>query len=72
MKCVYCQNHKISGTDDDVLGTNFTIDELVDACLDLQNQGAMNINFVTPTHYRSLLITATRLARNKGLLLPIV
>lgn len=71
MKCIYCQNREISGVEN-VLGKETSIDEFVDIMLDLQNQGAMNINFVTGTHYRSHLITAVRFAKQKGLDIPIV
>ena len=71
MKCVYCQNREISGVGN-VDGKETDIDELVDMMLNLQNQGAMNINFVTGTHYRSHLITAVRFAKQNGLDIPIV
>ena len=71
MKCVYCQNREISGVGN-VRGKETNIDDLVDMMLDLQNQGAMNINLVTGTHYRSHLISAVRVAKQKGLSLPIV
>lgn len=71
MKCAYCQNRDISGVGN-VVGKETSIDELVDMMLILQNQGAMNINLVTGTHYRSHLITAVRFAKQKGLDIPIV
>lgn len=72
MKCVYCQNYQISGTTKKVLGKSVSLDELVDMMLDLQTQGAMNINFVTGSHYRSHIISAVRCAKNNGLNVPIV
>lgn len=72
MKCVYCQNYKISGISANKLGRQISINELVNMCLDLQKQGAMNINFVTPTHYRSHIISAVRIAKSIGLQIPIV
>lgn len=71
MKCAYCQNRDISGVGN-VAGKETSIDELVDMMLNLQNQGAMNINLVTGTHYRSHLITAVRFVKQKGLDVPIV
>ena len=71
MKCVYCQNYEISGVKN-VRGNETSLDGLVNMMLDLQNQGAMNINFVTGTHYRSHIITAVRRAKEKGLTLPVV
>lgn len=72
MKCAYCQNYEISGTKNNVCGQETSLDQLVDMCLDLEHKGAMNINFVTGTHYRSHIITAVRKAKSEGLTLPIV
>lgn len=59
MKCAYCQNHKISM---EGVGKKSTVDDLVDMMRDLESQGAMNINFVTGTHYRTQIISAVRAA----------
>ncbi len=40
--------------------------------LELQDQGANNINLVTATHYAHLLPTAIAAARARGLVIPIV
>ncbi len=40
--------------------------------LELEGQGAHNINFVTPTHYAPTVVVATRIARERGLTVPIV
>ena len=40
--------------------------------LDLQKQGAHNINLVTPTHFIPSIVDAIVLAKSKGLTLPIV
>lgn len=69
LHCVYCQNHRISKGD---AGKTASIDEVAEMCLDLQAQGAMNINLVTPTHYAPLIRDAITLARERGLSLPIV
>lgn len=69
--CVYCQNRAISRCDVEV-GKAMTAGELAEACLDLQRQGAMNINFVTPTHYAPSVRTAVVEARASGLDLPVV
>ena len=50
LKCVYCQNYKIS----------------------TENQGALNINLVTPTHFVPQIIEALKIAKKKGLTLPIL
>ncbi len=55
LKCIYCQNIKISRGD---LGKYITEDELCDIFFDLKKQGANNINLVTPTHYSDKIIPA--------------
>ena len=40
--------------------------------LELQDQGALNINLVTATHYAHLLPEAIATARASGLVIPIV
>lgn len=69
LKCVYCQNHEISTG-------NFGIDvperRLAEIMLELQAQGANNINLVTATHWAHLLPDAILEARERGLRVPIV
>lgn len=72
MKCIYCQNYEISGVKRHVIGQEKSLDDLVQICLDMQNQGLMNINFVTGTHYRSHIITSVRGAKAQGLDIPII
>lgn len=69
LKCVYCQNYQIST---EYKGKYVTVSELSDMLLDLQNQGALNINLVTPTHYVPQIIDAIKLAKENGLTLPIL
>ena len=69
MKCVYCQNYKISTLNQ---GVEVSKDELAEKFLDLQNAGANNINLVTPTHYIPQIIEALCIAKERGLSLPIV
>ncbi len=69
LKCIYCQNYEISC---DNIGKEITINHLVDILLDLQKQNALNINLVTPTHYVPLIIKALKIAKQKGLTIPIV
>jgi putative pyruvate formate lyase activating enzyme len=40
--------------------------------LDLQEQGAHNINLVTPEHFVPLLVPALRMAKDRGLSIPVV
>ena len=69
MKCKFCQNYKISA---EGKGKEITIEELAATFLDLQEQGANNINLVTPTIYAYEIIEAIKIAKGKGLKLPIV
>lgn len=68
--CIYCQNREISGRD--ARGTRLSEEQLADTFLRLQEQGAYNVNLVSPTHYAVQLIRAVELARRRGLTLPVV
>ena len=68
-KCVFCQNYKIS---QEGKGNEVTIEELANIFLKLQQEGANNINLVTPTMYAYQIIEAIKLARMNGLNLPII
>ena len=48
LKCVFCQNYKISA---EGFGKNLSQDELYGVFKNLEQQGAHNVNLVTPTHY---------------------
>lgn len=67
LKCVYCQNHDIAHGN---FGKEITEDKLCDIFLNLQNQGANNINLVTPTHYADKICRALKKAKSKGLCIP--
>lgn len=69
MKCIYCQNYEVSTRD---LGRDVTERELSDIFMDLQKQGANNINLVTPTHYVPQIAEALKAAKAEGLTIPIV
>lgn len=69
LKCIYCQNYKIS---QEGKGYEISIEELADIFLKQQEAGANNINLVTPTMYVYHIIEAIKLAKSKGLHLPIV
>lgn len=69
LKCVYCQNHEISTGN---FGLEVTPARLSQIMLELQDQGALNINLVTATHYAHLLADAIARARARGLAVPIV
>lgn len=69
LRCLFCQNYKISNLN---YGVNISINKFSDICLELQDRGATNINLVTPTHFVPLIIDGIRLAKKKGLKIPIV
>ena len=69
LKCVFCQNHEISTGN---FGLKIEPERLVQIMLELQEQGALNINLVTATHYAHLLPWAIGRAREEGLSIPIV
>ena len=69
LKCVFCQNYNISQCE---WGKEITIERLSEIFLELQEKGALNINLVTPTHYVPQIIEALKLAKSKGLKLPII
>lgn len=69
LRCVYCQNYHIARAE---VGRAISVRRLAEIFLELQAEGAANINLVTPTHYTYSIIEAVNLARDKGLVLPIV
>lgn len=69
MKCVYCQNYRISTRG---AGHEVSIGELAEIFLDLQSQGANNIDLVTPTHYALDIAKAVKKAKDSGLHIPVL
>ena len=69
LKCVFCQNHKISH---DGYGKIVSISRLSEIFLEQQSRGALNINLVTPSHYVPQIIEALKLAKSCGLNIPIL
>lgn len=69
MKCVFCQNFEISRQ---CVGKDISTARLCDIFLELQAQGALNINLVTPSHYVPKICEALRAAKKEGLHLPVV
>lgn len=69
LKCCFCQNYPISA---EGLGREITVEHLAEIFLDLQSQGAHNINLVTPGQWQPWIIAALDIARAKGLHLPIL
>lgn len=69
LHCVFCQNEKISHGQ---VGKEVTVDKLADIYMDLQKQGANNINLVTGTHYIPEIVESVKIARANGLEIPII
>lgn len=69
MGCVFCQNYSIARSK---VGKPIGVKRLARIFLELQEQGANNINLVTPTHYVPQIIEALDMAKQEGLRLPIV
>ncbi len=69
MNCIFCQNYEISQLGK---GKEITIQELADIMIIQQEKGVENINLVTPTSYAIHIIEAIKIAKAKGLHIPIV
>ena len=69
LRCVFCQNYHIST---EKKGWQVSVERLAEIFLDLQAQGAWNINLVTPTHFVPQILEALDIAKDQGLNLPVV
>lgn len=69
MRCCFCQNYPISQLGN---GSQISVRKLADMMLSLQQQGCYNVNFVTPTPWTPQILDALKLAREKGLRIPLV
>lgn len=68
LRCCYCQNHRISQEN---FGREVSIPRLGEIFLELQDQGANNLNLVTAGHYLPQVIQALELVRGR-LHIPVV
>ena len=69
MGCCYCQNHEIATGQ---CGMEITEDRLAAICYELLEQGAANINLVTPDHNIPVLARVLTRLRGQGFPLPFV
>ena len=69
MKCLYCQNKKISL---DGYGKFISNKRLGEIMIELQDMGCHNINLVTPTHYVPQIATVLHKLKGKQLKIPII
>ena len=70
MRCVFCQNHVISQGRG--IGEEMAPVRLAQEFLSLEKRGAHNVNLVSPTHFAGPIAEAIRIARDRGLTVPIV
>ncbi len=68
--CVFCQNYTISRGP---TGSGMKMDSssLADAYLKLQDDGANNINLVTPMHFAPAVAGSISIAKTRGLKIPV-
>ncbi|MFC2169248.1 radical SAM protein [Acidobacteriota bacterium] len=69
LKCSFCQNFQLSWFNQ---GTSVSDEELAEKMLSLQEQGALNINLVSPTHSILPILKSLKTAYSSGLIIPIV
>jgi len=69
LNCLFCQNYPISHLNN---GKNISLEELAFMMINLQEKGAHNINFVTPSHVVPQILKSLVIAIKKGLKIPIV
>lgn len=67
--CVYCQNHEIADGSHGLAVDDGRLEEIF---FELRDDGAHNINLVTPTHFAPTVAKAIRRARDAGFTLPFV
>ena len=72
LRCVFCQNYQISQEFQHGRTRILTTDELASEILRLQDEGAHNINFVSPSHMIFQMATAVQVAKQKGLIVPVL
>ena len=69
LHCEFCQNKDIS---DCTAGKTVDAGRLTEIFLELKEQGAYNINLVTPSHFAPSVIEALEDAKRQGMDLPVV
>lgn len=69
LKCIFCQNKKISTGG---YGKIISNDRLKEIFLELQKKGAHNINLVTPTPFVPLIADVLQETKGKELTIPVV
>ncbi len=70
LRCIFCQNYQFSHLLAEKIP--FSETQTAEIILKLQDEGAVNINLVTPTHFLVQILKSLKIALEKGLTLPIV
>ena len=71
LKCVFCQNFDVSRGPTGK-GREYSVEELSELYLSLQEKGAHNINLVTAGHFVPHVAASVKLAKANGLNVPVV
>jgi putative pyruvate formate lyase activating enzyme len=71
LRCVFCQNYQISQEFQQAQTRTLTTEELASEMLRLQEEGAHNINFVSPSHMIFQMADAIQAAKSNGLTVPV-
>lgn len=69
LRCLFCQNAVISHEEN---GIDVTEERLAEIFLEQQERGAATLDLVTPTHFAPQILAALRMAKSRGLTLPVV
>lgn len=69
LRCVYCQNYQISQQN---IGKKYKLKELAGIMINLQKEGALNVNLVSPTVWAEQIKESIREAKKKGLKIPVI
>ena len=69
LRCLFCQNAVISH---EASGIDVTEERLAEIFLEQQVRGAETLDLVTPTHYAPQILSALRMAKKRGLTLPVL
>ncbi|UCC41856.1 MAG: radical SAM protein [Candidatus Aminicenantes bacterium] len=69
LRCVFCQNYKISIEGE---GVEISDRRLAETMIKVQRMGCHNINLVTPTHYVPNIVKAIQIAIPMGMRIPMV
>lgn len=67
--CVFCQNHEISQNG---FGQEISIDRLAEIFLEQQERGFHNVNLVSAVQFIPQVAKALKIAKEKGLSIPVV